>query len=774
MSSLIHTGLTLLTCCLFTAQGLLAQQSLIKGFVKDKESGEPVELANVVIQNTSYGAATDEHGFFFIVDIPPGSYVIEVYRLGYTRHIEDISLDEGETENLFFSLGKTSYALDEVSISAARTKARTQIRVSEIEVRPEDISRLPSFGSMPDIAQHLQTLPGVVSSGDAGGQIYIRGGSPIQNKVIMDGAVLYNPFHSSGLYSVFDLDAVRKTEVYTGGFGAEFGGSLSSVIDVTTRYGNITRYSGKADISTIGSKLLIEGPISRPKPQKKSNSSFLAYYKTSYFDKAAKSIYSYVDRDLPFSFHDLYGKISLFSKEAFRANIYAFSFQDRSGSEGSAFDYAWKNQGFGSNFYMAPPLSSTLIHIFFAVSGFHMELNEASYTPRESGVNSVNLGIRINNYFGSHYVKYGIEINTLKTEYFYYSTNYNPTEQSNNSSEVAGYFSFFGNYNKFLIRPGLRITLYSALNKVSLEPRISVKYLVTDRFRLKLAGGLYTQNLISAASDRDIINYFRGYLSAPVNIAATKEIRNIDYLLQNAWHVILGTEFEVGNRLFLNLEAYYKGYPQLINYNRDKLLNEFDYPERPEILTKDFILETGNSRGIETSLDYRSTRFSATLVYSLSKTERTYENPEGEKITYRPHFDRTHNVNVMGSLYLSRDGSWELNIRWNLGSGFPFTPAKGYYESNTLDELQIDNPMSQNGSLDLYYGTYNGGQLPAYHRLDASVKKIFELKDNMRIETELNVINVYNQKNIYYVDRANNSIVYQLPCLPGIRLGFTF
>ena len=773
MRGILHIAIIFVSLFLAKA-ALYGQQSVIKGYVQDKETGEPVELANVVLLETEYGASTDGHGYYFILNVPPGIYILEVNRIGYDTHFQEVYMREGESITLTFALDKKSYSLDEVAISAARVKARTQIKVSEMEVLPTDITRLPSFGSMPDIAQQLQTLPGVISPGDAGGQIYIRGGSPVQNKVLMDGAILYNPFHTSGLYSVFDPDAVRKTEVFSGGFGAEYGGSLSSVIDVTTRHGNINDYSGKVDVSTIGSKALLEGPVFRPKPGGKSNASFLAYYKTSYFDKAAQTYYSYIDRDLPFSFHDLYGKFSLFSGDVFKANLFGFSFHDQSGGNGAAFNYRWNNQGFGGNFFISPPQSLLLMQIYFAASAFNMELNEASYVPRQSAVNSVNLGIRITKYLGDHYFKYGLEVHTLKTDYLYYSTNYNQTEQSNNSSEVSGYCSYFGNYNRFLLRPGIRFILYSALNKFSLEPRLSMKYLVTDHFRLKAAGGLYTQNLISATSDRDIVNYFSGYLSAPVNIASTNGQNYTEYSLQNAWHVVAGVEMDLGDRLFINLEAYYKGYPQLINYNRDKLLNEYDHPDKPEILIKDFILEKGYSSGIETSIDYRSERMTLSLIYSIAKTERTFADKYGSENTYSPHFDRRHNVNILGTLVLSRDRSWEVNLRWNFGSGFPFTPSKGYYESITIDDLQINNIMSQNGLLDIYYGTYNAARLPAYHRLDAGIKKTFALKGNMRLEAEMNVINLYNHKNVYYVDRANNDVVYQLPFLPGFRISFAF
>ena len=300
-----------------------------------------------------------------------------------------------------------------------------------------------------------------------------------------------------------------------------------------------------------------------------------------------------------------------------------------------------------------------------------------------------------------------------------------------------------------------------------------MKYLLTERLRLKLAAGYYTQNLISATSDRDIVNYFQGYLSAPVNLASSNG-NSSPYVLQQAWHLVGGLEIDLGEALFINLESYYKVFPQLINYNRDKLLNQFDHPEKPDIITHDFILESGNSWGMEATVNYRTERLDLAVVYSLGKTERTFEDAEGIQNTYAPHFDRRHNINIMGSYSFGRDLSWQAGARWNLGSGFPFTPAAGYYESNTFDEFQLGNPMEQNGNLDIYYGQYNTARLPAYHRLDLSIKKKFKTRGRTGIEAEANVVNAYNRKNIYYVDRATNETVHQLPLLPGLRLGVTF
>jgi hypothetical protein len=759
---------------LLVGTGLMAQRGVIKGVVVNAKTGAPIEFASLQLEGTPLGATTDDQGYFFLVNVEAGHYVLLVSSIGFKNQSEPITLKDGDTKVIRFSLEQVAYDLDEVAVSAERNKLKRQIRISEIELLPAHITRLPSVGSMPDITQQIQTLPGVITTGDAGSQIYIRGGSPVQNKVIMDGAVIYNPFHSSGLHSVFDIDVLRKAEVFTGGFGAEYGGSISSVMDIATRSGDINSYHGGIDVSTIGGKLLLEGPVFRPNTDSQSNASFIAYYKTSWFDKASERYYQYVDQNLPFNFHDLYGKFTIFSGDVFKGDLFGFSFQDHTGYSGSVVNYNWKNQGFGGNITMSPAQSSILLNGYFAVSSFNSQLEELNYSPRESSVGSVNLGIRIDNYIGKHYFKYGIELLTLKTDYLYYTTGFNATNQANNTSELSAFLLFFGDFNKLLIQPGMRIVLYSSLNKISPEPRISLKYLVMDNFRIKLAAGLYTQNLIGAVSDRDIINYFRGYLSAPVNIAATREIENQDYLLQESVHLIGGFEFEIGNSLFFNIEAYFKDYPQLINYNRNKVFNEFDYPDNPDLLTKDFILETGESRGLEFTGEYRKAPLSFSLIYSLSETTRSYEDIAGQKITYAPHYDRRHNLNMVGSIDLDRSQTWMFNLRWNFGTGFPFTPTLGFYETNTLDDNELINYLTQNGTLEFFYGEYNTARLPSYHRLDVSIKKTFSFNEESKMELEINAVNVYNQKNIYYIDRATNEAVYQLPFLPGIRVAYSF
>ena len=170
--------------------------------------------------------------------------------------------------------------LNAVDVTAEQVEKIETPNVGVQKIDPVAINKLPSVGE-PDLAQYLQVLPGVVFTGDQGGQLYIRGGLPIQNKVLLDGMVIYNPFHSIGLFSVFDNDIMRSADVFSAGFGAEYGGRTSSIMDITTRDGNKKHLSGKVSASTFGAKLTLEGPLQKLKEDGKGSSSFLLSGKTA-------------------------------------------------------------------------------------------------------------------------------------------------------------------------------------------------------------------------------------------------------------------------------------------------------------------------------------------------------------------------------------------------------------------------------------------------------------------------------------------------------------
>ncbi len=224
---------------LITALVTIAQKTgTVRGFVYDTKTEEPIIFTNVFLKGTTYGASTDVNGYFLISKIPVGDYELATTFIGYDTASTAVSIKGGDviTQKLYIS--ESAVNLSIFDVSAEKQEAQTEVKMSVVKITPKEIKSLPSIGGEADIAQYLQVLPGVVFTGDQGGQLYIRGGSPIQNKVLLDGMIIYNPFHSIGLFSVFDTDIMRNADIYTGGFNAEYGGRISSIMDITTRDGN--------------------------------------------------------------------------------------------------------------------------------------------------------------------------------------------------------------------------------------------------------------------------------------------------------------------------------------------------------------------------------------------------------------------------------------------------------------------------------------------------------------------------------------------------------
>jgi hypothetical protein len=746
-----------------------SQNASIKGFVYDKKSGEPSIYMNVFLEGTTQGASTDVNGYYVISKIKPGNYQLIVASMGYDTIRESISVDANDLLSKNFYVEEASIDLKTVYVSAERQSLRTETKISVTKVTPKQIDQIPSIGGQADLAQYLQVLPGVVFTGDQGGQLYIRGGSPIQNKVLLDGMVIYNPFHSIGLFSVFETDILRNADIYTGGFGAEYGGRISSIMDITTRDGNKKRLSGKVSASTFGASVLLEGPIKRLKEAGDGSSSFVLSVKNSYLDQTSKSIYSYVDEEgLPFNYLDLYGKLSINWGSGSKVNFFGFNFNDQVNNYKSLANFQWSNFGGGANMVVIPSTSSVLIEGHVSYSNYSIELDEDQASPRNSQINDFNMGLNLTYFIGPNELKYGLEVLGFTTNYSFFNEVNRKIEEKQNTTEFGAYVKYKWMTGKWIIEPSFRLQLYPSLSTVYPEPRLAMKYKATERLRFKLAGGMYSQNLIAATSDRDVVNLFYGFLSGPESVPETFEGKDVSDKLQKAEHAIFGVEYDLSNRLTVNVEAYYKNFSQLTNLNRNKIFNS-DEQGVPDELKLDFIIEKGNAKGVDFSLKYDYDRLFVWAVYSLGYVERT-----DAVITYRPHFDRRHNVNFLSSMKLGSAYDWEVSLRYNFGSGFPFTPLAGNYEQINFDAGTNTDYNIVNGDMGFLYGDYNSKRLPNYHRLDASVKKIFELGDYTTLEANFSITNVLNRENVFYVNTLNREVVNQLPIMPSLGLTFRF
>lgn len=777
MTYIYKRFLLLIFVVLSSLSVLQSQDAAVRGFVYEAKTGEPAGFANVYLQNTTYGASTDGNGYFLISKLPAGSYTLIVTYLGYDTIREQITLSATEMYDKNFMIEESSVKLETVTISADRMEARTETRTSVVKVTPKTIKSIPSVGGQADFAQYLQVIPGVIFTGDQGGQFYVRGGSPIQNKVMLDGMTIYNPFHSIGLFSVFETDLIRTADVYTGGFNAEYGGRISSVMDITYKDGNKVRYSGVVGASTFGARAILEGPISKQKGPDKGSSSFVLSYKNSYLTQSSQVFYNYIEEEgLPFNFSDFYGKISLNAANGSKVSFFGFSFNDKVDSYKSIADYGWKSYGGGTNFVIIPGKSKVLIEGILAYSQYKSAISSSTLPEQESLINGFMANLNFTYYLGKDELTYGIEMEGFRTEYQFTNFIGAAIDQTENTTQLGLFAKYKATFGKFLFEPGLRLMWYASLSDISLEPRLSMKYNVTENFRLKFAGGLYSQNLIAAGSDRDVVNLFYGFLSGPANLPQTFNGEDITHKLQKSWHAIFGAEFDIGRALNLNVEGYYKYFPQLTNINRNKIYNEGSAPPgASDVETKDFIIETGDAYGLDISMKYDYKHVYIWAVYSLGYVIRQYEDASGDILSYTPHFDRRNNVNVVFAYTAGKKGQWEFSARWNYGSGFPFTQVQGFYEYLNLPGGVNSDYPTENGQLGVIYGDLNAGRLPAYHRLDVDAKRNFFFGENTKLVVDFSVINAYNnQKNVFYVDLITGEIVYQLPIMPSLGLTFYF
>ena len=734
----------------------VAQNAVIKGFTYDESTGESLPYCTILLMGTSYGALSDVSGAFLINKIPAGTYTVKVSLLGYVDLFDTVELSGNNTITKRYSISPNSQTLDAVQIVGENTRKEQETRTSVISVTPKDMSKMPAIGGQPDFAQYLQVLPGIISTGDQGGQLYVRGGTPVQNMLLMDGVILYNPFHSIGIFSVFDMDIMSSADVYTGGFGAEFGGRISSVMDIKTRDGNKKRLSGKVDINNIGGQLLLEGPLLKLKEDRKTSISFILSGKGSFLDKASKAFYPYVDNPdgLPYNFWDLYGKITLATKNGTRWNIFGFNYDDRV-NYSSVANYGWNNWGIGSNFLIVPGDAPTTIEGSLAYSKYSSELQDVNFDPRRSSMDGFTFNLGFNYYLGNSLLKVGVDVVGYNTNYEYYTIYHAQRTIEDHTTDLSIFAKYKYNFrNKLLIEPSFRLQYYYSLGEVSPEPRLALKYNILPNLRLKLAAGMYSQNLVSVTSDRDVVSLFNGFLSSPLESdllpnTLINEDTEIKGRLQKSQHAILGLEYDPITPLSINIEGYFKNFSQLISANRYKMVDS----------DHEFIWEKGQAYGGDLSVKYEQKGVYLWFVYSLGWVKRN----DG-KVSYFPHFDRRHNINIVASYSFGKRRSWEINCRWNFGTGFPFTQTQAYYPHYDPTHIN-DDYVTANEDVYFMLAELNQARLPSYHRLDLGAKKKFFLGPRHTLELYFSMTNVYNYKNVFYVNRTTNDVVYQLPFL---------
>ena len=783
--------LTLLFLLLSISNLAFTQDFTIRGAIYNKSDGEPMPFEKVRLLNmdstNAGGAITGVDGFFSIAKLSPGKYIVKAESFGYITMYENIEITKSTgIFDVSFELEKEKSVQDieGVKVSAESKRKKNEVLISQLKLDKKGLERIPSMGAENDIVGAFSVTPGVVTTGDQGGQLYVRGGTPIQNKILLDGMTIYNPFHSIGFFSIFETELVKNVDIYTGGFDAQYGGRISSVMDISYRDGNTKKFSGKVSASPFMGKVVLEGPLGKPK-EGPGGVSYMFSGKQSLIDLSSKTLYPSINRDdatgevngMPFNFTDLYGKVTF--KSEGRSKFSAFGFNNIDRVNYDVAEIKWNQSGGGINFLLVPNSSPIFVRGHVNGSKFSTDFNEVLVAgdtlKRSSTIGGFDLGFDFTYFLKNESeFNYGFNINGFNTDFTTYNELKRKIQLQNFTTEIGAYMSWRKVTNRWVIQPSMRIQAYASMGTISPEPRLGIKFNATENLRFKASGGRFSQNFTSASSDKDVVNLFNGLLSAPTNVQETfvtqfqneKEPKNG---LQYAYHAILGTEYDLTKEWSINVEGYYKYFSQLSNINQNKLYDDIaEFSNIDDIYKKDFILENGVSYGVDFLLKYSTQRLFLWGVYSYGYSTRWDGFQE-----YFPVFDRRHNINLVGTYLFGDRKDLELSIRWNLGSGLPFTPTAGFYQEESFSSgVTTDYTTTNPSQVSTLLGGFNSSRLPSYHRLDITIKKQFKFKNETELEIVGSVTNAYNRKNIFYVNRVTGEQINQFPILPSMGLSY--
>ena len=687
------------------SQGL----SSISGFVRDDTSGEPISYANVFLSNSTLGAATNQDGYFVISNIPVGKYELNATMIGYGIFKQNIELSEGQPIRLDIRLNEEIIQTTEVLVTAERQKFERSMESSQISLDIREINSAPAFIE-PDVFRTLQMLPGVQTTSDFSSALYVRGSTPDQNLIMLDGIAVYNPYHLGGIFSTFNTDAIKEADFHAGGFPARYGGRMGAILNVLNREGNTRKVKGSANISLISSKGLIEGPLPSWRGMK---GSWMISGRRTYFDTVIDALKIPIGQRIdgsdiyfqfPYYFYDYQVKINVDIDQDHRLtysrfygdDIVDFSFEETLESSGTNVNvksetgfgvkWPWGNHtnGLTWRWIIAPDL---VAKTFFSHSRYRFDFelsaqDRNTYTYTDSTIelfsdvtfrafdiikdNTIETALtwqaaQDHTVTGGFQVKdvnfdLGLDISIATQDT---SLDFSLLSLVNNTREIAFFAQDKWDFSeKLKFQFGLRSTHYNLHNNIYFDPRLSMKYHYSKDIAFKLNWGLYHQFLTTANNQDENLRLVELWLGIPKDKPASV-----------AQHIISGLEYMSPKNIFYRLEVYHKDFDNLLTLKQENT-NTVEGAES-DSTTNEFWDTKGNSHGIELLIKKSSGKLNGWVGYTYART-KYYTDPSG---WHYPNFDRTHTLNIVGNIELSQD--LEFSAGLTRSSGNPYTKILG-------------------------------------------------------------------------------------------------
>ena len=753
--------------------------SSMSGFVREEATGEPISYANVFLSNTGYGTTTNQDGYFVITKIPSGTYEINASMIGFGVYKKQINVSDEKTIRLDIRLSEQVIETAEIVVTAERQKFERSMESSQISLDLREINSAPAFVE-PDIFRTLQMLPGVQTSSDFSSALYVRGSTPDQNLIMLDGISVYNPYHLGGIFSTFNTDAIKEADFHAGGFPARYGGRMGAILNVINREGNTQTVKGFANISLISSKGLAEGPIPEMYGVK---GSWMISGRRTYFDKIIDAVkYSIGKREdgtkeylkFPYYFYDLQLKMNLdfgLDHRLTYSRFYGDDVLDWSSNETQNYNYddnttatiqskfgidwPWGNHtnGLTWRWIVSPTIvAKTFLSRSRYRFNFNINLNEeetityldstiynktafffdmydiildnsleSEITWKAGDDHEITGGFQLKDI--NFKLRMNIGITTLDTAILL-----TPLNMDEDTREIAFFIQDKMKVtDKLKLQIGLRGTDYSLHDKLYFDPRLGIKYHGSNDISFKLNWGIYHQFLTTTNNQDENFNLVDLWMGIPADKEASQ-----------AQHTILGVEYLSPSNVFYRVEIYKKDFDNLLTLKQANIYteNKNEFQSEP---FNEFWDTDAEAKGIEFLIKKSSGRLNGWLGYTFAKSK--YYNPQSG--WHAPSFDRTHTINLVTTVEINSNLDFSTAVSSSTGN--PYTPILGrvYDFAHSLNTSSTWNPNDS-----FLVGDKNSARYGDYFRFDIGLTRKHGNLFGLQYDTYWQIMNVTNHVNI--------------------------
>jgi len=749
-------SILLLTFVIPMAITASAQQAVVRGFVTDASTEQPLQGASVVLRTGDElvtGTATDGDGYFILNRVTPDTYDLEISYIGFTSYTSRVTFSSGQILELTVGLTPRTDMIDELVVTAEAEGGITTVAAGLETVVPAAIQRVPVPGVSGDLAAYLQTVPGVTVQGDRGGQFFVRGGAVDQNLAFIDGLPVYQPFHILSFYSAFPEELVDRADFYTGGFGASYGTRVSSILDVHARNGNKQDVAGSFSVAPFLSSATIEGPIV------KGRVSAIVSVRQSLVEEIMPNLFG---QRMPYRFGDRFGKIHALLGASHELSFTVLDTDDRgdiAGTRKSVFgeveaaaindstEVAWTNTVFGGSYTYRSNRFPIVAKLTGGRSEMTNEFGPESAPERVSSIESTDISLKLTYLLDHGNISAGSTFRESTLAFTLDDIFTGFTSQTEDLTELSTYIESTLDLisDKLTVTTG--VNLYSLPNRSQswVEPRARASFWPagkTGRHQFNASWGQYHQAISGLSDKRDLGNLFTAWITTPEGQEAT-----------SAMHAIVGWNVRLYPWMNAAVEGYYKSYDHITS----PIFSPF--PRFTTTLQE----ATGEAYGMDVRLNLENRPFIQESVLD-GYVSYTYSQVEYEAggISYHPAHDRRHQLNA---LFHAQRGDVGITVQWQYGSGLPFTQSGGF---DIWYLLTPDVDVSSEQGVDrIVYAEPFGGRQPTYSRIDVWLEKKVE-RGRYVGTLRAGALNILNRSNLFYYDLFTFQRVDQLPLIPSV------